>query len=105
LGGGVDHRPALALLAKEKFVARYERDYPSATACFLDDFEACIAICNPVSCDLPGQTAFIEVVVRCSTVEAVLDCTMVRAVDHCKVVQAAVDCRMMVLVFRHTREE
>ena len=24
-------------------MSRYERDYPSATACFLDDFEACVA--------------------------------------------------------------
>ena len=35
--------PKLAQIAKEEFVARYERQYPSATACFLDDFEACIA--------------------------------------------------------------
>jgi putative transposase len=35
--------PKLAQIAKEDFVARYEREYPSATACFLDDFEACIA--------------------------------------------------------------
>lgn len=35
--------PNLAQIAKEEFVARYERQYPSATACFLDDFEACIA--------------------------------------------------------------
>ena len=35
--------PKLAQMAKEDFVARYERDYPSATACFLDDFDACIA--------------------------------------------------------------
>jgi transposase-like protein len=35
--------PKLAQIAKEEFVARHERDYPSATACFLDDFEACIA--------------------------------------------------------------
>jgi transposase-like protein len=35
--------PKLAQIAKEEFVARYEREYPSATACFLDDFEACIA--------------------------------------------------------------
>ena len=35
--------PKLAQLAKEDFVARYERDYPSATSCFLDDFDACIA--------------------------------------------------------------
>jgi putative transposase len=34
--------PKLAQIAKEDFVARYERDYPSATSCFLDDFEACI---------------------------------------------------------------
>lgn len=35
--------PKLAQMAKEDFVARYERDYPSATSCFLDDFDACIA--------------------------------------------------------------
>jgi transposase-like protein len=35
--------PKLAQMAKEDFVAKYERDYPSATACFLDDFDACIA--------------------------------------------------------------
>ncbi|MDA8108384.1 MAG: IS256 family transposase, partial [Betaproteobacteria bacterium] len=35
--------PKLAQIAKEDFVARYEREFPSATACFLDDFEACIA--------------------------------------------------------------
>jgi putative transposase len=35
--------PMLARLAKEEFVKRFEGDLPSATACFLDDFEACIA--------------------------------------------------------------
>jgi transposase-like protein len=35
--------PMLAHLAKEEFVRRFERELPSATACFLDDFEACIA--------------------------------------------------------------
>lgn len=35
--------PKLAAMAREDFVLRYERDYPSATSCFLDDFEACIA--------------------------------------------------------------
>jgi putative transposase len=35
--------PKLAQMAKEDFVARYEREYPSATSCFLDDFDACIA--------------------------------------------------------------
>lgn len=35
--------PRLAEMAKEDFVKQYERDYPSATACFLDDFEACVA--------------------------------------------------------------
>src|SRR5213592_4367385 len=35
--------PMLARLAKEEFVKRFERELPSATACFLDDFEACIA--------------------------------------------------------------
>jgi transposase-like protein len=35
--------PKLARIAREDFVARYEREFPSATACFLDDFEACIA--------------------------------------------------------------
>jgi len=35
--------PMLARLAKEEFVKRFERELPSATACVLDDFEACIA--------------------------------------------------------------
>ena len=35
--------PKLAAMAKEDFVAQYEREYPSATKCFLDDFEACVA--------------------------------------------------------------
>jgi putative transposase len=35
--------PKFAQMAKEDFVARYERDYPSATTCFQDDFDACIA--------------------------------------------------------------
>ena len=35
--------PKLALMAKEAFVTQYEREYPSATECFLDDFEACVA--------------------------------------------------------------
>lgn len=35
--------PALAEILREDLVARFERDYPSATACFLDDFDACIA--------------------------------------------------------------
>ncbi|HLX27559.1 MAG TPA: hypothetical protein VKV24_03595, partial [Casimicrobiaceae bacterium] len=35
--------PMLAGLAKEEFVQRFERELPSATACFLDDFEACTA--------------------------------------------------------------
>jgi putative transposase len=35
--------PMLARLAKEEFVKRFERELPSATGCFLDDFEACIA--------------------------------------------------------------
>ena len=33
----------LAELAKEEFVKRFERELPAATACFLDDFAACIA--------------------------------------------------------------
>jgi putative transposase len=33
----------MARLLKDEFVKRYERELPSATACFLDDFEACIA--------------------------------------------------------------
>jgi putative transposase len=33
----------LAQIAKEEFVGRYEHQYPSATACFRADFEACIA--------------------------------------------------------------
>lgn len=35
--------PMVARLMKEEFVKRYERELPSATACLLDDFEACIA--------------------------------------------------------------
>lgn len=35
--------PQVAQLLRDDFVARYEREYPSATSCFLDDFEACIA--------------------------------------------------------------
>ena len=35
--------PALARLTAEEFVARFEKELPSATRCFLDDFEACIA--------------------------------------------------------------
>jgi putative transposase len=35
--------PAMAQLAREEFVKRFERELPSATACFLDDFEACAA--------------------------------------------------------------
>lgn len=35
--------PTLAQMARDEFVKRYERELPSATACFLDDFAACIA--------------------------------------------------------------
>lgn len=35
--------PKLADMAKDDFVMQYEREYPSATACFLDDFNACVA--------------------------------------------------------------
>jgi transposase-like protein len=35
--------PALARLAREEFVKAWSRELPSATACFDDDFEACIA--------------------------------------------------------------
>ena len=35
--------PMLAELAREEFVKRFERELPSATACFLEDFAACIA--------------------------------------------------------------
>jgi putative transposase len=35
--------PAMARLAQEEFIKRFERELPSASACFLDDFEACIA--------------------------------------------------------------
>jgi transposase-like protein len=35
--------PKLAAMAKEDFVTQYDREYPSATKCFLDDFEACVA--------------------------------------------------------------
>jgi len=34
---------ATAHLLREEFVKRFERELPSATTCFLDDFEACIA--------------------------------------------------------------
>ena len=35
--------PALARLTKDEFVKRFEAELPSATRCFLDDFEACIS--------------------------------------------------------------
>ena len=35
--------PALAPILRDDLVARFEQDYPSATACFLEDFDACIA--------------------------------------------------------------
>jgi transposase-like protein len=35
--------PALARLTRDEFVKRFESELPSATRCFLDDFEACIA--------------------------------------------------------------
>jgi putative transposase len=35
--------PATAQLLRDEFVKRFERELPSATSCFLDDFEACIA--------------------------------------------------------------
>ena len=35
--------PVLARLTAEEFVERFEKELPSATRCFLDDFEACIA--------------------------------------------------------------
>lgn len=35
--------PAMAELLRDDLVARFEPDYPSATACFLEDFDACIA--------------------------------------------------------------
>ena len=35
--------PATARLLRDEFVKRFERELPSATACFLDDFDACIA--------------------------------------------------------------
>ena len=35
--------PKLAELARQDFVMQYEKSLPSATACFLDDFAACIA--------------------------------------------------------------
>jgi putative transposase len=34
--------PMLAEFARDEFVKRFERELPSATACFLDDFAACI---------------------------------------------------------------
>lgn len=35
--------PTLARLVRDEFVQRFEKELPSATRCFLDDFEACIA--------------------------------------------------------------
>jgi transposase-like protein len=35
--------PALARLAKDEFIKTWQRELPSAVACFEDDFEACIA--------------------------------------------------------------
>lgn len=35
--------PETARLLRDEFVTRYEKKYPTATSCFLDDFEACIA--------------------------------------------------------------
>lgn len=35
--------PVTARLLRDEFVKCFERELPSATACFLDDFEACIA--------------------------------------------------------------
>jgi len=35
--------PLTARLARDEFVKRYEHELPTATKCFLDDFEACIA--------------------------------------------------------------
>lgn len=35
--------PKLAQMAQAEFVTGYERDYPSATACFLDDIDARVA--------------------------------------------------------------
>lgn len=35
--------PAAARLTRDEFVKRFEVELPSATRCFLDDFEACIA--------------------------------------------------------------
>jgi len=35
--------PALARLTRDEFVKRFETELPSATRCFLDDFDACIA--------------------------------------------------------------
>jgi putative transposase len=35
--------PKLAELLRDEFVRTYEREFPAATSCFLDDFAACIA--------------------------------------------------------------
>jgi transposase-like protein len=35
--------PEVARLLRDDLVSRYERELPSAVACFVDDFEACIA--------------------------------------------------------------
>jgi transposase-like protein len=35
--------PALALILRDEFVKAHEKSYPTLVACFLDDFDACIA--------------------------------------------------------------
>lgn len=35
--------PALARLTRDEFVKRFDKELPTATTCFLDDFDACIA--------------------------------------------------------------
>ena len=50
--------PMLARLARDEFVKRYEKALPPAVACFLDDFEACIAHLRlPIAHRKAAQTA------------------------------------------------
>lgn len=43
LGSYQASSPVLARMARDEFIKRFEKELPSATKCFLDDFEACIA--------------------------------------------------------------
>lgn len=43
LGSYQASSPVLARMARDEFVKRFDKELPSATKCYLDDFEACIA--------------------------------------------------------------